>query len=127
MLSDRGAATYASTVAKIEAGDRMISIVELDIFADILGVSVDALLDRSSSRKTDLAWAASKLASNAQRLVSDVNDVYRRLSDDMQDVYDHCRGNTASGLLGAAQAALTAIAVAGDALTEVGEQFPLPR
>jgi transcriptional regulator with XRE-family HTH domain len=71
-VSERGLVLHASTIAKIETGKRAVHIDELDIFADIFGMSMDALVGRRGD-SSDLAWAASKLTSNAQKMAGDLD------------------------------------------------------
>jgi transcriptional regulator with XRE-family HTH domain len=51
LLSARGLSVYATTIAKVEAGERGATIDEIVAVADVFGVSVDALVGRSSRRQ----------------------------------------------------------------------------
>ena len=76
MLLTRVRSMHTSTVAKIEAGTRAVHADELSAYADIFGVSVDALLGRTRDG-TDLAWAVAKLTSSAQKTASEVHALTR--------------------------------------------------
>ena len=68
MLSDNGiAGMYKATIAKIEAGDRGVKLHEAAAIASLLGVSVDALLGRSSSPQNDVVFLVRSLRDTAGR------------------------------------------------------------
>lgn len=48
LLSEKGLTIYPTTVAKIEADERAARLEEVVAIADILGVSIDALVGRSA-------------------------------------------------------------------------------
>jgi len=56
MLSDKGIHMHWTTIAKIEKGDRSVRIDEAAGIAEVLGVSVDALLGRTVGPESDLAY-----------------------------------------------------------------------
>ncbi|MCW2652034.1 MAG: hypothetical protein JWR32_3010 [Mycobacterium sp.] len=66
LLSDRGITAYATTIAKVEAGERAARIDELVTIADIFGVSVDALLGHSVERSDDKPLVLNALIDTAQ-------------------------------------------------------------
>lgn len=51
---------YATTIAKIESGDRAVRINEAEALADLFELSIDALLGRTAP-KTDVRYAARAL------------------------------------------------------------------
>jgi transcriptional regulator with XRE-family HTH domain len=85
-VSERGLVIHPSTIAKIEMGKRAVHIDELSTFADIFGTSIDALVGRRGDLSTDLAWAASKLTSNAQKMATDLDALRTRLRGAYDDV-----------------------------------------
>jgi transcriptional regulator with XRE-family HTH domain len=119
--------THATTIAKIEWGDRGVRVDELSALADLFGMSVDALIGHGSSG-TDLVWAASKLTTNAQRMVAGMEDLRRRIADDLQDVQHYASFSGQSvpirQLIAAADIALQIMADAKGALLMLAEEFP---
>jgi transcriptional regulator with XRE-family HTH domain len=105
-------------------GSRGIRLDMLWAFADIYGVSVDALLGRSG-RSGDLAWAVSKLASNAQKAATEVDMVAHRLRTEYDEVRAMCR-NDELPLLEVGGSALMQLSLASSALSHLADQFPLP-
>ena len=67
MLADRGVATYATTVAKIEAGDRAVRLDEAVAIADIFGMSLDVFLGRNQSPERELADLLRSLQATARQ------------------------------------------------------------
>lgn len=120
---------YAQTIAKIENGERTVRADELGAFADAFGMTTDALLGRSSSG-TDVLWAASKLSSNAQKMVSEVMTLQDRLFNDTQDLCVYAERENqrpvADQLVDHARRAQLALQGAADALAKLAGEFPLP-
>ena len=127
MLLPRVRSMHTSTVAKIEAGTRAVHADELSAYADIFGVSVDALLGRTRDG-TDLAWAVAKLTSSAQKTASEVHALYDRINADLEDVAYYAADSTAADnvmeMTGEALARLRSCEVV---LNELADQFPIPR
>lgn len=119
---------YASTIAKIEVEHRCVRAEELSAFADLYNMSADALLGRKVGG-TDVAWAASKLASSAQKIIPEISALYDRLAAEAQDVIFYAaRDNQQKSvyeLLAAAGAASAALLGAQQAVTALANQFPL--
>ncbi len=67
MLADRGVSTYATTVAKIEGGDRAVRIDEAVAIADVFGMSLDAFLGRGQSSEAQLVDVLRTLQSTARQ------------------------------------------------------------
>lgn len=67
MLADRNVSTYATTVAKIEAGDRAVRLDEAVAIADIFGMSMDAFLGRGHSPEARLTDVLRTLQSTARQ------------------------------------------------------------
>jgi transcriptional regulator with XRE-family HTH domain len=90
MLADKGVQPmHDTTVAKIEAGTRSVRINEAAGFADVLGIPLDALLGRRSSRaaETALGWAFIKeLRDTAQYQATTVRRMGTQLSDALDGV-----------------------------------------
>lgn len=80
---------HDTTVAKIEAGTRSVRINEAVAIADLLGVPLDALLGRRSSRddETALGWAAiHELRDTAKYRATTVRRMRVELSDAVDGV-----------------------------------------
>ncbi len=97
MLSDRGIAPmHATTLAKIEAGTRSVRINEAVAIADLLDVSLDALLGRQRHDDTTLTFALVTLIGyvtdcqrqiqEAQRTASDIGEQVDNLPEQFNDV-----------------------------------------
>lgn len=126
---DAGDGVIATTVAKIEAGDREVRIVELDAYAQLFGMTTDALLGRRGSG-ADAVWAASKLSSNAHKMVGEMLSLRQRLEDDQVDL-EQCaergkRAQSMEDLITAADNARNRIEDARIALAALASEFPLP-
>lgn len=126
MLKTRDIYVHKSTITKIEKGDRGIRLDMLWAFADIYGISVDALLGRSG-RSGDLAWAVSKLTANAQKAAADIESVSTRLRSEYDDVWAMMGRDSKAELLKIGGTALMRLSGARDALNALANQFPLPR
>lgn len=129
MAKRYGVEVYSTTIAKIEAGDRAVRVDELYAFADLFGMSADALLGRMS-HGSDVVWAASKLSSTAHKCVGEVLNLQERLSSDVQDLThyaerDHRRQSVES-LIAAANVACMVLKEAQQELSAVACEFPLP-
>lgn len=118
---------YATTIAKIESGERAVQVDELRGLAEIFGVSADTLIGRRSD-STDLAWAMSKLTSGAQKIATEVHGLHDRLVREAEDV--RCARGPGDGparsLLDAVSDARQALLSAEDALLALATEFPLP-
>lgn len=68
LLSLEGFQFYGSTIAKIEAGDRAVTIAEAAAFAGIFGVSLDSLLGRNVNLENDLTYAVHSLQEAARQV-----------------------------------------------------------
>lgn len=67
MLADRGVPTHATTITKVEAGDRAVRIDEAVAIADIFGMSLDAFLGRGQSSEAQLTDVLRTLQSTARQ------------------------------------------------------------
>ena len=86
MLTDNGITTYATTIAKIEAGERVARIDELTGIADLFSVSVDKLLGRRARPKSDLKYTRAALADAVRRAVDVVPDLENTLRERLDDL-----------------------------------------
>src|SRR5215207_6440360 len=90
MLVEQGVEPmHDTTIAKIEAGTRSVRINEAAGIADVLGIPLDALLGRGSSRdaETTLGWAAiHELRDTAQHQATTVRRMGIALSDELDGV-----------------------------------------
>lgn len=124
-----GDGVIATTVAKIEAGDREVRVIELYAYAELFGISVDTLLG-ARGNGTDALLAAERLSSNACKMASDVFSLREKLDVDILALEDCAerdrRFDTMADLYSAANLARARLEDARTALTEVGGEFPLP-
>jgi transcriptional regulator with XRE-family HTH domain len=86
LLTDNGIQMHATTIAKIEAGDRFVRIDEATGIADILDVSLDSLLGRNARLEDDPTYPLRALTDKAQRSLSDVGAIERAFRDRVVDV-----------------------------------------
>jgi len=126
-LADKIGGCYASTIAKIEAGTRGARLDEVDALADIFGISVDVLIGRTG-RSADLAWAMSKLTSNAQKAAGDLRGLSERLTGDVQDIIAVTTGSndTVANVMTDVHAAAQLLRASEVAMTRLSNQFPIP-
>jgi len=124
-LTNRGVIVHPSTIAKIEGGKRGVQADELSAFADLFGTSADILLGRANS---DLAWAVSRLTSNAQKMAADIEGLSRRLRSEFDDVRATVGpgGDAVDELFAVAGSTILQLVVAQDWLNKLANQFPLP-
>jgi transcriptional regulator with XRE-family HTH domain len=116
LLSAKGLAVYPTTIAKVEAGERAARIDEVVAIADVFGVSVDALLGRSSRRQRgDKALTINALAQLTQSTAVAVESLEAALRDRLAelDSFDLRKDETA---------AYAECERAGDALTEAAAE-----
>jgi transcriptional regulator with XRE-family HTH domain len=86
LLSNIVGRTHATTIAKIEAGDRSVRIDEATAIADIFEVSLDSLLGRKAGVENDPIYPIRALQEKAQRSVWDVGVIYRAFRDRFLDL-----------------------------------------
>lgn len=72
LLSQEGFQFHGTTVAKIEAGDRTVSVAEAAAFAGIFGVSLDSLLGRNVNLENDLTYAVHGLQEAARQVADQI-------------------------------------------------------
>lgn len=88
-LSDNGIPMYATTVAKIEAGERAVRIDEAAGIADLLEVPLDWLLGRQATGPgSEIRYALRTLQESAQKTVADLNSMLEALRDWLSDTFD---------------------------------------
>jgi transcriptional regulator with XRE-family HTH domain len=125
LLSDKGIHTYATTIAKIEAGDRAVRIDEAAGIADLFEVSLDSLLGRRAGLDNDLAYALRALREIAGKSVWDVNAITNAVRDRLVDVLEfEFEGSDSVAAEG--RRALDALGEAMDALYKVAPEALLP-
>jgi transcriptional regulator with XRE-family HTH domain len=129
-MGELGAHCYGATIAKVENGSRGVRVDEIDALATLFGLSTDVLMGRSS-RGVDLAWAVSRLSSNAQKIASEIHGLRRRLVGDIEDTealvdgpksHDHV-----AAIIRQATEVVQTMIEAERAMTELANQFPLPK
>jgi transcriptional regulator with XRE-family HTH domain len=125
LLSGKGIHTYATTIAKIEAGDRAVRIDEAAGIADLFEVSLDSLLGRRAGLDNDLAYALRALQEIAGKSVWDVNAITNAVRDRLVDVLEfEFQGSDSVAAEG--KRALDALGEAMDALYKVAPEALLP-
>lgn len=81
-LSDNGIQMYATTVAKIEAGERAVRIDEAAGIADLLEVPLDSLLGRQASGPSrEIRYALRALQAKTQKTLADLTTMLEALRD----------------------------------------------
>jgi transcriptional regulator with XRE-family HTH domain len=85
-LSSRGIRTYATTIAKIEAGDRAVRIEELAAMAEIFGVGVDTLLGQQIPPEEQLARVMRGGVGIAHEVMRDIYLHQRRVAEFRQNL-----------------------------------------
>jgi transcriptional regulator with XRE-family HTH domain len=129
MLTDMGARMHATTVAKIEAGDRSVRINEASAIADLFEVSVDSLLNRKpGAQRSELTYLLRALRQSAQKALGDLETV-RELLEELPTQFDGANGpqtlSNAWGMyLAPASEALTRLAIASEFLLSREEGAP---
>ena len=86
LLSDKGIPAIATTIAKIEAGDRAVRIDEATGIADLFEVSLDLLLGRRAGLENELTYTRRALLDTAQKSFWDVNAINLALRDKFGDL-----------------------------------------
>ncbi|MBB5161596.1 helix-turn-helix domain-containing protein [Mycobacterium sp. AZCC_0083] len=99
LLADNGVQPmHATTIAKIEAGDRSVRINEAVGIADLFGVSLDTLMGRSvGPADADFAFALRVLRDTARRSSDQALDVTREIQQQARHIaaafdYDGLQG-----------------------------------
>jgi transcriptional regulator with XRE-family HTH domain len=127
-LSEHKIEAQASTVSKMESGERGVRADELIAFAEIFGLSVDVLVGRGTNG-LDVVWAASRLTSTAHRMVGELLILQKRIADETQDLIGYadrdCKRESVADLVERANRAHGALHRARESLTAVARQFPL--
>jgi transcriptional regulator with XRE-family HTH domain len=76
MLSDKGIhGVYATTISKIEAGDRAVRVDELAGIADLFGASLDGLIGRSLNPARDLTFTLQTFMETVRQSYSQVSSL----------------------------------------------------
>jgi hypothetical protein len=99
LLCAKGLTVYPTTVAKMEAGERAARIDEVVAIADVLGVSVDALVGRPPRRQRgDKSLTINALAQLTHSTTAAVDSLEAALRDRMAelDSFDLRKDETAA-------------------------------
>jgi transcriptional regulator with XRE-family HTH domain len=87
LLQGRGLGhIYPTTVAKIESGERAVRIDEATAIADLLKVSVDALLGRNVERGSNLAYTLRSVLNIARQSSQQTAAIADALGDSLVDL-----------------------------------------
>lgn len=125
MLSDKGIHMYATTIAKIEAGDRAVQIDEATGIADLFDMSLDSLLGRNKALENELSYAVRTLREVAQKSVWDVNAVQGSVRTAFIDLFEF-EFEGREGFEVAGKQAMDALADAQSALFKLAYTEPAP-
>lgn len=88
MLANNGLSAHATTIAKIEAGDRQVRIDEAAAIADLFDVSLDSLLGRKTALENDLVHAVRSLQEVAHKALWDIGHTMDSVRERVADVAD---------------------------------------
>ena len=81
---------HASSIAKIEAGDRSVRINEAVAYADVFGVPLNTLLGRASEAPEDnLTLSLRAIRDTCARTALQVYQAHKALMDLKRDIADH--------------------------------------
>ena len=86
LLSRKGFPFHASTIAKIEAGDRSVGIAEAVAVAELFEVPLDSLLGRKPRAERDLADALGALMDAVYTSRTELQRTARSLRDRLEDI-----------------------------------------
>lgn len=124
-LYNKGVPTYVSTIGKLESGARSVQLHELVAFADIFGVSIDALTGHGSNG-SDLMWSINKLVSTARKTAREVNAANETFADQLQDVKHYATDDAAANdIIEAAVDIVLRLDSVRLALEGLTKQFPM--
>jgi len=76
-LKDRGLNISRETISKIENGDRPLSAIELPVFADVLSVTVDALLKEDAAEDLVTLFRRKSDACIVDQEILEIQDMIR--------------------------------------------------
>jgi transcriptional regulator with XRE-family HTH domain len=85
-LTAKGIRSYATTIAKIEAGDRAVRVDELVAMAEIFDVPVDSLLGQQGRPDWKLAWVLRGAEDAAHSALGDIRTHQRALAGFCEEV-----------------------------------------
>ena len=86
LLSRKGFPFYASTIAKIEAGDRSVGIAEAVAVAEVFEIPLDSLLGRKPRAERDLEYALGALMDAVYTSRTELHRTARSLRDRLEDI-----------------------------------------
>jgi transcriptional regulator with XRE-family HTH domain len=86
LLQDKGVSVYATTITKIEAGDRAAQIDEIVAIAELFEVSVDTLLGRDTSQVRDKDYLLLALTDSAMRAKWQISSTEQQLRSALADM-----------------------------------------
>ena len=86
LLEAQGVPMHATTVAKIEAGKRAVRIVEAVGIADVFGLSLDSLMDRTRQSEDDVTHALRILHNSTTMWSREAGDMARALDALMDEI-----------------------------------------
>jgi transcriptional regulator with XRE-family HTH domain len=86
LLSRKGLHFYATTIAKIEAGDRSVGIAEAVAVAELFEIPLDSLLGRKPRPERDLDYAIGALLDAVYTSRTGLSRIARPLRDRLEDI-----------------------------------------
>jgi transcriptional regulator with XRE-family HTH domain len=122
VLTEHGITAYPTTVAKIESGERAVKVNELAVFADIFGVSLDALVGRRARPTGDLLYTVETLLNTKSQGRWPVQALLSTMAEQTTEVADADSNGRWAELIEDAQAAVAALTEALAAVDRVGRR-----
>lgn len=114
---------HNTTVAKIEAGERDIKLDEAAALAELYGISLDALLGRTSRTQRSLTYALSALLDAVFTSHTELKRNARALHDRLDDIPSRFEGYAT--IAGQARKAFEYVDAAQTVLSDLAEQILL--
>ena len=96
LLSRKGFPFHASTIAKIEAGDRSVGIAEAVAVAELFEVPLDSLLGRKPRAERDLDYVLGALMDAVYTSRTELHRTARSLRDRLEDIPSDFAGHDTS-------------------------------
>jgi transcriptional regulator with XRE-family HTH domain len=120
LLKDKGfSAAHPSTVAKIEAGDRPVTLDELAAYSAVFNVSVGKLLGLRARPRGDVLYVLRRLGRTVQMGRWQAMSVESELRDALEELV----GTEFAGVAAEVEIAADALAAAAKALAAIGSDW----
>ena len=118
LLKDKGfSAAHPSTIAKIEAGDRPVTLDELAAYSAVFNVSLHKLLGSRARPRGDALYTLRRLSQAVQMGRWQATSVESELRDALEEL----AGTEFAGVATEVERAADALAAAAEALAAIGD------